>query len=84
MNFNRFSQPLTLAHPFWELAPPQENARSATATHYCHLVIIVQSPTTKGNLIAVTNQAEFENLRYVVDAIVIQKRWQNLNGVTKL
>ena len=51
--------------------------------HYCYLIIILQSPTTKGNLIAVTNQAEFENLRYVVDAIVVQKSWQNLNGETK-
>ena len=51
--------------------------------HYCHLVIILQSPMTKGNLIVVTNQVEFENLRYVVNAIVAQKGWQNLSGATK-
>ena len=31
-----------------------------------------------------TNQVEFENLRFVVDAIVAQKDWQTLNNVDEL
>ena len=48
------------------------------------LIVMLQGPTTKGNLIAVTNQDKFENLRFVVDKIIHQKNWQDLDGETKL
>ena len=50
----------------------------------CNLIVILQDPTTKGNLVSVTNQEEFQNLRFVVDEIVDQKNWQNLEGEIKL
>ena len=35
-------------------------------------------------MIAVTNDVEFDNLRFVLNALIVDQKWQNLRRVTKL